>query len=176
MRNRNKTVQIVILLAVLIVAGLTLGNNLLKDKDAIPRVGDKAPDFKLTALDGQSYQLSDLLGKVVIVNFWGTFCPPCVKEMPDLQKQHEQWKDSDVVILGVNVMGESKVTVQSFIEQVKVTFPILLDPEDRTRKRYGVSDFPTTVIIRPDGKIKEIKSGPVDQDYLQKTVAGIMPK
>ncbi|WJH34233.1 redoxin domain-containing protein [Paenibacillus aurantius] len=172
--KRNKWVQISILVVVLVIGGLTMAGSVFKD-DKLPRVGDKAPDFKLAGLDGQVHRLSDYKGKAVIVNFWGTFCEPCRKEMPDIQQQSKEWADS-AVVLGVNVMGESKVTVKSFIDQVKVDFPILLDPDDATRRKYGVADFPTTFFINPEGKIVQIVTGPLKEQAIRQTLSAILKK
>jgi thiol-disulfide isomerase/thioredoxin len=95
MRNK-KTWQIIILSFVLIVGVYTIANSLFSDH-ITPQVGDNAPKFKLLGLDGQVHQLSDYKGKNVIVNFWGTYCPPCKAEMPAIQKQYEKWQQSNVV-------------------------------------------------------------------------------
>ncbi|GIP37511.1 thioredoxin-like protein YneN [Paenibacillus sp. J31TS4] len=169
-RNR-KWIQICILLAVVILGGWTIASSVL-DKTEIPKVGSKAPEFTLTGLDGKTHQLSDYKGKTVVVNFWATYCPPCREEMPDIQKQAAKWADKDVVVLGVNV-AESKVTAKNFVDQLGVTFPILLDSKDKIRREYGVLNYPTTVFVKPDGKIAVIKEGLMDEAYLDRTIASV---
>lgn len=175
MKKNKKWIQIAILSAVVILGALTLANSLFKS-NAIPKAGDKAPEFKLAGLDGQVHKLSDYKGKTVVLNFWGTFCKPCKEEMPDLEKQYQEWATSDVVVLGANVMGESAVTVRSYAEQVRVTFPILLDPQDETRKKYGVSDFPTTFFIDKEGKVRKIKVGQMNEAFIRSTLAELTGK
>ena len=81
----------------------------------------------------KTHELSDYKGKPVLVNFWGTFCPPCKEEMPDLQKMYDKWKSQGVVFLEVNV-DKNKVTVQSFMDQYKLNMPVLLDAKEVVRK------------------------------------------
>lgn len=173
MGKNRKWIQIVILAAVLVIGGLTIGSAIFKDSDGIPRTGDKAPDFATKGLDGKSYKLADLKGKPIVLNFWGTFCPPCRTEMPDLQKQADKWSASGVTIIGMN-LGENAVTVKSFIDQYKIRFPIYMDEEDTIRKAYGVNQYPTTFFIRPDGKIHEIKIGVMDEAYIDQTVTAML--
>jgi peroxiredoxin len=164
MKNK-KGLQIVILLAVIIVGAYTIGNSLF-DENKIPVAGDKAPDFDLVGLDGKNHSLSDYRGKWVVVNFWGTFCPPCVREMPLIQAQYEKWYPTGKVeMLAVN-LDEPLVTVQSFIddhvaehaEEGAPVFPVLLD-KDIVRKQFGVTSYPTTFFIDPEGVIKHIAIG-----------------
>ncbi len=110
-----------------------------------------------------------------MINFWGTYCTYCKQEMPAIQKQYEQWKKADVVILGVN-MGESPVTAQSYVDNEKVTFPILLDEDFEIRKTYGVVNYPTTFFVKPNGKIANINIGGMDENYIQQAFISILGK
>jgi peroxiredoxin len=169
MNKNKKWIQIVILTAVIMVGGYTIGTGLFSGSK-FPQVGDAAPDFTLYELNGSSYKLSDYKGKAaVVINFWGTFCPPCIEEMPLIQSQYDKWKDSgELEVLGVNV-GEPVVTVGSFVKKNKITFPILLD-EGAVRKRYGANSYPTTFFVNKEGIIEhkfegQLKAGgPKDQD------------
>lgn len=115
--------------------------------------GKPAPDFTLTTLTGEKASLSDYKGKVVMINFWATWCTYCDKEMPDLQKIYEENKDKDFVVLAVNV-GEDKKTAKDYIDKGGYSFPVLLD-EDNTvaQTKYFVSAFPTTYYIGKDGNL-----------------------
>ncbi|SDC39067.1 Peroxiredoxin [Paenibacillus sp. UNCCL117] len=174
MGKHKKWVQIAIFTVILLVGGWTLVNNLFF-ADKKPTEGANAPDFKLASLDGQTRQLSDLKGKVVVINFWGTFCEPCRNEMPALEQQKAKWAGKNVEIWGLN-LDEPKVAVENFIKQYKVTFPILFDKNEETRKRYGVSQYPTTFFVKPDGKIGEIRIGEMDAAYIDKTIASLLPQ
>ncbi|MFH5184779.1 thiol-disulfide oxidoreductase ResA [Paenibacillus sp. TAB 01] len=174
MGKNRRWVQIAIFSVVVLIGALTLINNLYA-KDKKPTEGAKAPDFALTALDGTQHHLSDYKGKTVMVNFWGTFCPPCKDEMPAIQHQYEKRDPQKVVFLGLN-LGESSITVKNFIEQYKVSFPILLDDNEEIRKRYGVMQYPTTFFIGPDGKIAKIHIGEMDEALIETTLASIAGK
>ncbi|TDF99306.1 thiol-disulfide oxidoreductase ResA [Paenibacillus piri] len=171
MGKNKRWVQLVIFSAVMIIGALTLINNLYA-KDKKPVEGSKAPDFALAGLDGKKHQLSDFKGKTVVVNFWGTFCPPCKNEMPAIQHQYDKRNVQQVEFLGLN-LGESKITVQNFVEQYKISFPILLDDNEEIRKRYGVMQYPTTFFIGPDGKIAKIRIGEMDEAFIEQTIASI---
>ncbi|MEK8127444.1 thiol-disulfide oxidoreductase ResA [Paenibacillus filicis] len=174
MGKHRQWVQISIFALVLLIGGWTLLNNLFH-ADKKPTTGSTAPDFKLASLDGQTRELSDLKGKVVVVNFWGTFCEPCRNEMPALEKQKAKWAGKNVEILGLN-LDEPRVAVESFIRQYNVTFPILFDKNEETRKRYGVSQYPTTFFVKPDGKIGEIRIGEMDEAYIERTITSLLPQ
>lgn len=158
--------------AVLLIGGYTIGSSLFA-KEEIPREGSAAPDFALTALDGSGVKLSDFRGQPVIVNFWGSWCEPCVREMPAIQRQYDKWKDSGLMVLGLN-LDESVVTVQSFARQTGVTFPILIDKELRMRDRYAVRYYPTTFFIDAAGKINKIAVLEMDDDYIEREVRALL--
>jgi len=135
--RRRKWLQIIIFTAVIAVGALTIGGQLFS-KEEVPKEGNKAPDFSLSGMDGKIYNLSDYSNNVVILNFWGTFCPPCRNEMPAIEAQYNKWKDKGLVVLGIN-LGEAEVTVQGFVNQYGLTFPILYDPNLQIRDRYRVT-------------------------------------
>lgn len=120
-------------------------------------VGDEAPDFEVELLDGEKVALSDYLGKVVLLNFWATWCSPCVEEMPDIQELSKAYPD-DVVVLAVNCNEEGD-TVRSFIQEKGFTFPIGLDEKGEITTKYPTDGIPYTVIINGDGIIQKIHLG-----------------
>jgi len=154
--RRKRYLQILILGAILAVSGYTVAVSLADGNDGPPKIGDTAPNFTLTGLDGQKHELKDYRGKTVMLNFWGTFCPPCVNEMPLLDRVNQERPDS-MVVLGVN-LDEPELTVRSFVERYGIRFPILLD-NMKVQRMYGVYQYPTTVVIDPKGKIIDIKIG-----------------
>ena len=127
----------------------------------------KEVDFTLTGLDGNTYTLSDFVGKPVLLNFWATWCPPCKGEMPLLEQTYNEWKDKGVVILAVDI-GESASTVQKFIDQNGYTFNILLDQQQKVANTYLVQAIPTTYFIDKNGIIqgKQVGAFP-DIDHIE---------
>ncbi|MFE8694969.1 peroxiredoxin family protein [Cytobacillus sp. FJAT-53684] len=113
-------------------------------------VGLKAPDFELKNLAGETVKLSDYAGQKVMLNFWATWCPPCKKEIPDMQKFYTEQGDK-VVILAVNIDPENDVA--GFAKEMNASFPILLDEKDRVSKLYKILTIPTTFFIDEKGVI-----------------------
>ena len=108
-------------------------------------------DFKLADLDGKPWTLKEQHGKVVLLNFWATWCPPCRKEMPDLEKLYQQFKDQGLVVLAISDEDASKVL--PFIAQQKVTYPILLDPGRKVNELFQIQGIPKTFVYDRNGKL-----------------------
>lgn len=117
--------------------------------------GELAPDFNLPDVDGKRYRLSELRGRVVLVNFWATWCPPCRREMPSLQRLWEQLKDRGVTILAIDV-GEDEDTIFgfSFATGATLEFPILLDRESKVIEQWPVRALPTSFVVDRDGRLR----------------------
>jgi len=111
-----------------------------------------AHNFDVTDIDGTKYRLSDYKGKVIVLNFWATWCPPCREEMPAMNRAHHKLKNDDVVILAINV-GEDEDTIFEFTGNYPVDFPLLMDKDGSVIKRYPVMGLPTTYIISPTGVV-----------------------
>lgn len=124
--------------------------------------GDVAPDFTAELADGGSFTLSEQSDKVVLLNFWATWCGPCVQEMPAFEKLAEEYKE-DVAILAVNCQEDTK-TVDKFIEENGYTFPIAYDVEGMIGAKYPTTGIPYTLVIGKDGVIKKIYLGAQDAD------------
>jgi len=118
-----------------------------------PLVGGPAPAFELEAVDGQIVNMADLKGQFVILNFWATWCVPCIKEMPEFQKAHISLNQK-VKIIGIN-MAESKEKVDSYIRDKGYSFLVLLDSFGNVTQEYQVLHLPVTFFITPDGIIRE---------------------
>jgi len=124
-------------------------------------------EFTLPLLDGSSASLSSLKkGKVVILNFWATWCPPCRAEMPSMETLYNRYKDKGLEILAVDI-GENAQTVRQFIQRNNYTFPILLDTARQTSSIYGIEAIPTTFIISREGKIIGRVVGSIKWDTAQ---------
>lgn len=111
-----------------------------------------APAFTLPDLDGKPHALADYRGKVVVLNFWATWCPPCRYEMPAMQRAWEKVRDDGIVFVGVDV-GEDADTVFTFLADYPVDFPLLLDQDAKVIEQYPVTGLPTTYVIDPQGRI-----------------------
>jgi peroxiredoxin len=129
-----------------------------------PRTGYEAPDFTLPDLDGSTHRLSDYRGKVVLLNLWTTWCPPCRMEMPAMERLHRRMRARDFVLLAVSEDEGGKDAVAPFVGELGLTFPVLLDPDARLSPRYGVTGYPETFIIDRDGKVVQHTIGPADWD------------
>jgi len=113
----------------------------------------EAEDFSLPDLSGKVVKLSDFRGKVVFLNFWATWCPPCRAEMPSMQNLYEKLKGKDFEMLAVSLDRPGKSAVKPFIEERNYTFRVLLDSSGKVAARYGIVSIPTTYIINKEGKI-----------------------
>ena len=116
------------------------------------QIGSEAPDFTLADTQGRPVHLQDLRGKVVVVDFWATWCPPCREQMPHLQQIHQQFSDKGVVVLGIDV-GEDGPLVSQFARASAYTFTLLLGSEPGVTELYFVDGFPTTLVVDRQGKI-----------------------
>ncbi len=129
----------------------TLTPTMLTDEDPF-----YAPDFTLNQIDGTTLTLSDLQGQWVILNFWATWCTPCVAEMPALQHIADVYAERDLVVLGVNVREDDEL-VKTFLAENEITYPIVMTPrgevEDQVLLDYMASALPQTFIIDPNGEI-----------------------
>jgi len=143
-----------------------------------------APDFTLTDQNGVEHTLSDYRGKVVFLNFWATWCPPCRAEMPDIQKLYEAYGDggdAEVVILAVatpNVGGETdEAGVTAFLDENGYTYPVVMDPTGQVLYDYGITAFPTTFMIDAEGNVfgyvTGAMSGETMRSIIDQTVAGV---
>jgi len=120
-----------------------------------PQIGKPAPDFSLSDMNGKKVTLSEYKGKVVILNFWATFCGPCKEEMPSLNNLFLAFKKDGLVVLAIST-DDSEKPVQSFIKAKSIAFPVLIDKDQQVFfDRYTVLGLPTTFIIDRDGIIRD---------------------
>ena len=142
-----------------------------------PREGFLAPDFTLDTLDGSKVTLSELRGKVVVVNFWATWCPPCRAETPALEKSYEQYKDSGVVILGVNLTNQDVISeVESFVQEFSLTYPILLDRDGTVSSTlYQIKGLPSTFFVNREGIIRTVLvGGPMSETFIRSKIEALL--
>ena len=146
------------------LAGYTLGSksNLI-DFSIIPdpSMGKPAPDFALLDLNGKQIQLTELIGKPVMINFWATWCGPCVTEMPYIQEQVDAHPD-EFIFLAINA-DEPEQIVRDFILKHNFSFTVLLDPDGLVMDRYRITGYPTSFFINAEGNIQAIVIGSLDR-------------
>jgi peroxiredoxin len=143
---------------------------------AAQALGDSAPAFTLKSLDGTPVSLSQFKGHPVVINFWGTWCPPCRDEIPLLVAAYRARQDSELVILAVNGRDQETSTgsVRKFAAEFQMSFPVLLDEHGNVRKRYKLLGLPTTVFVGADGIVRAVNIGPLTAAALQQHLAEIM--
>lgn len=125
-----------------------------------------APDFTLKDLNGNDVSLKDYRGKKVYLNFWATWCPPCKAEMPEIEKLYQETKDSDLVILAIDI-GENSKTVSEFISENKYNFNVLLDEKNEIASLYGISSIPVSIFIDQEGYIVNAQIGAMNLEQMK---------
>lgn len=139
-----------------------------------PSPGSVAPDFTLETLDGQTINLSDLHGQVVLINFWATWCLPCREEMPAIQSVYDRYRDQGFTVLAVNLL-ETDVEVTEFTSELALTFPILMDRNAEVFFLYRVRGLPTTFFLDQAGVIQSLKiGGPMLEDFIEGQVTDLL--
>jgi len=127
-------------------------------------------EFSLPGLDGRQHTLGEYRGKWVIINYWATNCPPCLKEIPELEDFYRRHKDSDAVVLGVNYEDIKLSWLQDFIASVQISYPVLLAEPDRPTPFGSVKVLPTTIIVTPSGNLSGVHSGAVTAEMIDEYI------
>lgn len=127
--------------------------------------GQRGPGFSLKSLDGKTVTLKDYEGKLVVLNFWATWCTPCEVEMPTLENLWVRYRDRGLVVVGVTVdRGGPRSIIEPYVKGKKLTFPILLDPDMSTAQAWRVTGIPATFLVRPTGEVAGVAHGPREWD------------
>lgn len=121
-----------------------------------------APGFSLQDLAAEKVSLSDYQGKVVLVNFWATWCMPCRQEMPSMERLWQKYQNKDFVVVAVSTDEGSPARVKSFVKRLKLSFPVVLDPESTVSDLYQVSGLPVSYLIDQEGHIVSKVTGSAD--------------
>ncbi len=115
-------------------------------------VGDSAPDFSIAADGGRTVSTANFGGKILVLNFWATWCAPCVQEIPSLNQLQTRYRDRGLVVLGVSV-DKDEAAYRQFVDRFHLSFLTARDPDQKINKDYGTSQFPETYIIDTKGKV-----------------------
>lgn len=158
----SKRSKIVLLLALLICAASLL--------HAAP-----APAWDLKNLDGKSVKLSDFKGKVVILDFWATWCPPCREEIPNFVELQSKYKDQGLVVIGISLDQGGPGVVSSFAKAQKINYPIVMGDEAVSTQYGDIQAIPTTFIIDPNGNIVERHEGFTDKSVFEDAIKKLLP-
>jgi peroxiredoxin len=160
-----------LVVAVVLVAGLA--GTVWAMGSRPPAAGMPASEFSLMDLDGKSHKLEQYRGKIVLLNFWATWCKPCTTEMPAMQTVYDQLREKGFVVLAVNEL-EDEARVREHIQSYKHTFPVLLDRDNKVANQYGVFGLPVSVFIDQHGVVQEyIKGGLLTEAKIQDIVSRI---
>jgi len=180
MNKMSRVILLVILTLVLLVTGCSAGSEPPdRESPTAPvegiQVGNQAPDFQLQNLDGQTVSLGNLQGKPVLINFWATWCSPCVSEMPYIQEIYEEWADKGLVVVAIN-LGESSSKAEEFMQSYNLSFTVLLDTKKDVAQKYSIQYIPTTFFIDKDGIIQDKMIGAFqNKAQIENRLSKIMP-
>jgi len=164
----RKNIHLVLTIIFVLIASVVLIVFLREDRDSIIesarpiQPGVEAPDFTFPDLNGREVSLSGHRGKVVLVNIWATWCPPCRQEMPSMQRLYEKFKGGNFEILAIGIDSEGSEAVAPFMRKMNLTFPALLDPGETIRSLYGITGVPESFIIDKKGIVVEKIIGPIN--------------
>ena len=127
------------------------------------RAATPAPELKAQDLTGATRTLADYRGKVVLLNFWASWCPPCLREMPSMERLREKMTGRPLAIVALD-SAETAEEVNAFLSKMKLGFPILLDPDGSNTKRWKVFALPTTFLLDAQGRVRYVLTGPTEWD------------
>lgn len=182
-RKRQVLIGLAVAAAVLALAWFVAGRDGLGsvgkggiNSSLLPKVGEQAPDFVAISPDGQIVHLSDFRGQPIWLNFWGSWCPPCRAEMPDIQAAYEQLQPQGLTLLAIS-LGDKPSEALNFARLNGATFNILLDPDrSLTSPTYPIYNFPTHIFIDKDGVVRKIVLSEMSTDQAIAAAQSILPE
>jgi peroxiredoxin len=155
-----RTIILIVLAVIVVVILFSLRQNNSYLKFSLLETSRPAPNFTLPGLDGKMVSLSDYQGHVVLVNIWATWCPPCVDEMPSMERLYQELKDENFEILAISIDAPGEKAVASFMKKNNLSFPALLDPGGTIKSAYQTTGVPESFIINKQGILVEKIIGP----------------
>lgn len=191
MKEKTKKIVLIVVIFIFIVVLALFWHFNKKNINVLPapanqntesteKTSEKAPDITITDLNGNKVKLSAFRGKIVVLNFFSTHCPPCKREIPDFQKANEKYgKNNDVQFLCVSIigaLGEQRNDAQNYFNKNNFNLPLYLDEDTSASEAFGVSSIPHTFIIDRDGNIKKSNLGMMDYQTLQSEIEKLLNK
>lgn len=173
MKKNRLLFRILILLILSVAVGFTLYQGFFVDKEKM-QIGKKAPNFVVSDLEGKKIELKDLQGKGVFLNFWGTWCKPCEKEMPYMNELYPKYKEKGVEIIALNA-DETNIAVKNFANQYGLKFPVAIDKGQEIIGTYSVGPLPTTFLIDKEGNVIEKITGTQTMEQMEEYLKKITP-
>ena len=164
------------ILAILALAiGYTIYAAVAKDKIELIAVGADAPDFEVVDLNGDKHRLKDYKGEGVLLNFWGTWCEPCEREFPAMERQYDVFKEQGVEMIALNY-AQTDFEVNKYVANMGMTFPVAIDKTKSVFTAYNIGPLPTSIFIKPDGTIDRIEKGEMSEVEIIQYLESIKPE
>ncbi len=137
--------------------------------------GDSLPAFALTDLSGHTIQRSDLTGRVLLIDFWATWCPPCVASMPHMEQLHRDFAARGFRLMSINVEPENPTAVRNFVDSGGLTFPVFVDRGNRLQSRFRVQTLPTAFLVDGQGVVQEVYIGATSASRIRRDIEALLP-
>lgn len=175
-KKNKKWTQYTVMTLIALAIAFIVYSTVTQSKSKAVAVGDEAPAFELQKMDGGTVKMSDYKGKGVILNFWGTWCEPCKREMPALSKNYEAYKGKNVEVLAIH-LRKTPQQVEQFFSGLKeeVHLPVAFDKDNEVADAYGIDPLPTTVVIDKNGKVKAIHKGEMNDQTIKNYMNSVTP-
>lgn len=175
-KKKKRSITRGVILVILAVAiGYSVYASAVKEEIQVIEIGSKAPNFELTDIKGVKHRLSDYEGRGVVINFWGTWCGPCEREFPAMERQYAEFSQKGVEILAIN-LAQSEFEVNKYVQNMGMTFPVAIDKKRSVFGAFNIGPLPTTIFIDETGKIVDISKGEMTEGQIKASMVAITPK